>query len=177
MTEKTKVKKAKVTSKLPPCPAKQLEVPNLFKIKTKIVADDPMFVPKYQTAGSACVDLIANLKELERGIIQLPYRATVLVDCGFSMELPYGYKATVSARSGLAAKGLVVVNAPGQIDSDYRGRVKVILGNVGKEIIVINHGDRIAQMAIEPVYTFDWLVSETLSDTERGANGFGSTGR
>jgi dUTP pyrophosphatase len=175
----TTAKKAKVTSKLPACSTKHLNAPNPFKIATNIVVDDPMFLPKYQTLGSACVDLVANLKfdDPNKKLIQLPYRCTTVVDCGFSMEIPFGYKATISARSGLASKGLTVANAPGQVDSDYRGRVKVILVNVGKEIIVINHGDRIAQMAIEPVYTFDWLVSEELSDTERGPNGFGSTGK
>lgn len=154
------------------------ESPKYHNVVTKIVADDPMFVPKYKTEGAACVDLVANIQEDDAGKreIALNHRATVVVDCGFSMELPPGFKALISARSGFASKGLIVTNGPGVIDSDYRGRVKVILTNVGKEIIVVKHGDRIAQMSIERMFLFDWQVVDSISDTERGADGFGSTG-
>jgi dUTP pyrophosphatase len=92
------------------------------------------------------------------------------------MQLPAGYKACISARSVLANKGLIVTNAPGQIDSDYRGRVKVVVTNVGKEIVVIEHGDRFAQMWVEPVYLFEWVYASVLDSSDRGAGGFGSTG-
>lgn len=169
-------KKAKVSAKLPPCPAQDYTQPSFHKVATKIVADDPMYVPGYQTPGSACVDLVANITE-EGGVLRLPHRGCYVVDCGFSMELPAGYKAEISARSSWASKGLLVANAPGQVDTDYRGRVRVAVLNAGKEIIVINHGDRIAQMSIAPVYLFDWILAPDLGDTQRGAGGFGSTGR
>jgi dUTP pyrophosphatase len=92
------------------------------------------------------------------------------------MQLPPGYKAEVFARSGLASRGLVILNGPGQIDEDYRGRVCLLVGNVGKEIFVINHGDRLAQMCPTPVYKFTWERAEKLDESERGASGFGSTG-
>lgn len=142
------------------------------KVPTKIKADDPSYIPVYQTDGSVCADLVANLP----APLALPYRTTEIVDCGFSMELPPGYKAVTCARSSLAKKGLIVTNAPGQIDTDYRGRVKVLVTNVGKEIITISHGDRFAQIALEPVYIFKWKEVEELSDSDRDEGGFGSTG-
>ncbi len=170
------VKKVKKVAKAKPIVKDSLASsylnPNLYNVATKIVVDDMEFLPRYQTAGSACVDLKAYIKDK----ISLPHRCTVVVDCGFSMQIPPGYKACVSARSGLASRGLIVTNAPGQIDSDYRGRVKVVVTNVGQEIIVIEHGFRIAQMWIEPVYTFDWKTVESLDATVRNDGGFGSTG-
>jgi dUTP pyrophosphatase len=107
----------------------------------------------------------------------ITHRGVVLVDCGFSMEISPGYKAEIMARSGWASKGVVVTNAPGQIDEDYRGRIKVIIGNFGtNNPVVIKHGDKIAQMAIVPVWKFEWQVVTELSETVRGAGGFGSTG-
>jgi dUTP pyrophosphatase len=160
------------------------------KILTKIIVDDPKFTPQYQTEDAACCDLIANLETP----VSLAHRCGVLVDCGFSMEIPVGYKAVIVGRSGLSSKGLVVPNAPvrafgpwehidlmipnspGQIDSDYRGRVKVFLLNVGREIMVVKPGDRVAQMYIEEVKKFDFGVVEVLSPTKRNKGGFGSTG-
>jgi dUTP pyrophosphatase len=99
-----------------------------------------------------------------------------VVDCGFSMELPPGWEAQVRARSGLSTRGVTMANGVGTIDDDYRGRVSAILQNNGREIVVIKHGDRIAQMLLKPVYYFQWNVVDALGDTERGEGGFGSTG-
>jgi dUTP pyrophosphatase len=158
-------------------------------VPTKIVADDPKYQPQYKTAGAACADLVAKITEQEPGAfldadekgekawaVSLPSRAIRLVDCGFSMQLPEGWKAECTARSGLASRGLVVCNAPGQIDEDYRGRIKVILGNVGKEIFKVRDGDRIGQLFPVPVFRFTWENVDSLDATERGDGGFGSTG-
>lgn len=155
-------------------PIKDYNEPQLYKVLTKIVVDDPMFIPQYKTDGAACVDLVANLKD---GPLLLTHRSTTRVDCGFSMQLKPGYKANIRARSGLACQGLVVTNGPGCVDEDYRGRVQVIITNVGNvNPVTIKHGDRIAQMEIEPVYRFEWEVVEALEETVRGSGGFGSTG-
>ena len=101
-----------------------------------------------------------------------------LVPCGFAMALPTGYEAQVRPRSGLAAKyGVTVLNTPGTIDADYRGEVKVILINLGADPFEIRRGDRIAQMVVAPVSAVTFSERETLDATERGAGGFGSTGR
>jgi dUTP pyrophosphatase len=152
----------------------EYESPFLHKIATKIVVDDSTFIPQYQSSGAACVDLIANLGT-ENPLI-IPPNATEVIDCGFSLELPSGYKAVISARSGLASKGVIITNAPGIVDSDYRGRVRAIVSNIGTTDIEIFHCQRFAQMSIEPVYVFDWILSSTLEDTAREDGGFGSTG-
>jgi dUTP pyrophosphatase len=131
-------------------------------------------LPAYQTAGSAAMDLCAAVREpltLDRGAI-------ALVPCGFSMAVPAGYEAQVRPRSGLAIRhGLTVINAPGTIDSDYRGEVQVGLINLGKEPLVIERGMRVAQMLIAPVPRVTWNEVEELPVTSRGAGGFGHTGR
>jgi dUTP pyrophosphatase len=102
----------------------------------------------------------------------------VLAPTGLTIALPAGYEAQVRPRSGLALKhGLTCLNTPGTIDADYRGEVKVILINLGQEPFTINRGERIAQMVIAPVTQGEWDVVDTLSETARGAGGFGSTGR
>jgi dUTP pyrophosphatase len=103
---------------------------------------------------------------------------TVLVPTGFAMAVPAGHEAQVRPRSGLAIKhGIGVLNSPGTIDSDYRGEVRIILSNFGKEPFVIRRGDRIAQMVIAPVVRAEWDERDTLEDTRRGSGGFGHTGR
>lgn len=164
-------KKAVVVPKLPPSPAQDYFQPPLYKVATKIEADDPMFIPKYQEE-TASVNLIANMPD--KGSTRLPLRGSCVVDCGFSMELPAGYKAEITPHRSRSSRGLIVTNAPGQIGNGYRGRVEVLVLNAGNELIVINHGDCIAQMSVSPVYLFDWV---TVSETQRGADGFGSTGR
>jgi dUTP pyrophosphatase len=122
------------------------------------------------------VDLLAALGTSEVTVIAPGARA--LVPCGFAMALPLGYEAQVRPRSGLAAKhGVTVLNAPGTIDADYRGEVKVILVNHGQEPFEIRRGDRIAQMVVAPVSAVTFSERETLDETTRGAGGFGSTGR
>lgn len=152
-------------------------------VGTKIVADAPSvdslgntfeWVPNYETAGAANVDLRVNLGVGKT--LVLPHRGCYKVDCGFRMQLPDGFKAEVSVRSGWGKRGLVVLNAPGQVDADYRGRIMILLCNVGHETLVLNHGDRVAQMWPAPVYRFEWERVGELDETDRGEGGFGSTG-
>jgi dUTP pyrophosphatase len=101
-----------------------------------------------------------------------------LVACGFSVAIPAGYEGQVRARSGLAVRnGIGVLNGPGTIDSDYRGEVKVVLGNFGDEAFTVGRGDRIAQLVIAPVARAKWEERDSLDGTARGAGGFGHTGR
>lgn len=130
-------------------------------------------LPSYATAHAAGMDLHAALDTP----VTLEPGAWGLIPTGLAIALPDGYEAQVRPRSGLAAKnGVTVLNAPGTIDADYRGEVKVILINHGKTPFVIEHGMRIAQMLIAPVTRAVWAETTDLSDTERGAGGFGSTG-
>lgn len=166
-------KKNHVKPLLPSSPANNYFKPNLIKIVTNIKADSDEFIPKYQTENSVCADLLANLKEDN---LAMASGECVLIDCGFSMEIPNGYKACIAARSGWASKGLIVNNAPGQIDSDYRGRIKICVTNISENLIVIKNKERIGQIWIEPVYFFDWVSVEALTETKRQCGGFGSTG-
>lgn len=149
------------------------------RIPARIVADDPMFIPMYKSPGAAAADLVANIEPDENGVREirlLPGRLAT-VDCGFKMALEPGWEAQIRCRSGLASHGVQVTNGIGTIDDDYRGRVCVLLNNAGREIVVIKHGDRVAQMALKPVYYFSWQVVKELDSTERGEGGFGSTGK
>ncbi len=129
-------------------------------------------MPAYATQGSAGVDLRAS----EPCVI--PPGGRALVPTGLRIALPEGYEAQVRPRSGLALKhGVTLLNSPGTIDSDYRGEIGVILINLGQEPFSIQPGDRIAQMVFAPVTRGVWDEVETLDETERGAGGFGSTGR
>lgn len=128
-------------------------------------------LPAYETAGAAGMDLRAAED------MTLSPGAKALVPTGLSIALPEGYEAQVRPRSGLAVKhGVTVLNAPGTIDSDYRGEVKVPLINHGQQDFVIGRGDRIAQLVIAPVTRIAWSEVEVLDDTARGAGGFGSSG-
>lgn len=142
-------------------------------MKIKIINKSNHTLPHYETLASAGMDLRANidspivLKPLERAI----------VPTGIFMELPIGFEAQVRPRSGLAAKkGISVLNAPGTIDADYRGEVGVILVNLSSEAFMVENGERIAQMVIAKHERADWEEVESLSETDRGAGGFGSTG-
>jgi dUTP pyrophosphatase len=134
-------------------------------------ADLPL--PAYQSAHAAAMDLHAAVEAsatIEPGRI-------ALIGCGFAMALPDGYEAQVRPRSGLASKhGLMVVNAPGTIDADYRGEVKVALINLGPGPFVVERGMRIAQLVVAPVTRAVWHPVDAVPGTERGAGGFGSTG-
>ena len=143
-------------------------------MQVKIVNTSHHPLPKYETSQSAGMDLRAFLPE---GPITLKPMQCGLVKTGLFMELPAGYEAQVRPRSGLALKkGITVLNSPGTIDADYRGEICVILINLSNEDFVINDGERIAQMVIAKHETVQWEEVETLSETERGAGGFGSSG-
>ena len=132
-------------------------------------------LPAYETAEAAGMDLRAALGADETVTLKPGQRA--LVPTGLSMAMPAGYEAQIRPRSGLAAKnGITVLNTPGTIDSDYRGELKIILINLGDEDFDITRDMRIAQMIIAPVVQARLQETDSLSDTERGAGGFGSTG-
>ncbi|HEX4371133.1 MAG TPA: dUTP diphosphatase [Rhizomicrobium sp.] len=130
-------------------------------------------LPHYATSGSAGLDLIAAVEEE----IELLPGQRAAIPCGIAIELPHGYEAQVRPRSGLALnQGVTVLNAPGTIDSDYRGEVKAILINHGAEPYLVKRGAKIAQMVIARHEQAEIVESEALSDSARGAGGFGSTG-
>ena len=143
-------------------------------MKVKIVNHSPFDLPAYATAASAGMDLRADLKEpLVLGTLE-----RAMVPTGLHIELPVGYEAQVRPRSGLAAKhGISIVNAPGTIDADYRGEIKVILVNLSNQPFTVQPGERIAQLVVARHETVEWVPVEELEDSERGAGGFGSTGK
>lgn len=131
-------------------------------------------IPAYETVGSAGMDLKAVLNE---PVILAPGERR-LIPTGLFIELPQGYEAQVRARSGLAIKhGITLINCVGTIDSDYRGEIQVPLVNLGQEDFEIKNGERIAQMVIAKYEQVSWKITDELSETERGAGGFGHTGR
>ena len=142
-------------------------------------ADPSIALPHYETAGSAGADIRANFAaDLRDSGLTLAPGGRALIPTGVRIEIPNGYEVQVRPRSGLALKhGITIPNAPGTIDSDYRGPLGVILMNLGTEPFHIAHGDRIAQMVIAPVVQAAFEVAADLSDTARGAGGFGSTGK
>jgi dUTP pyrophosphatase len=132
----------------------------------------PLDLPRYETDGAAGLDLRADEP------FALAPGERRLVPTGLALEIPPGHEGQVRARSGLAARhGIALVNAPGTIDSDYRGEVKVILVNLGAAPVAFARGERIAQLVIAPVTRVEVAVAEDLSGTDRGAGGFGSTGQ
>ena len=141
-------------------------------MKVKIYSRSGLY-PSYETAGAAGMDIRAWLREPV--VLQPGERA--LIPTGLFMEFEPGYEVQLRARSGLAVKhGIGLVNGVGTIDSDYRGEIKVALINLGQEAFAVNNGERIAQMVISPVVQAEIEPSEMLTETERGAGGFGSTG-
>lgn len=141
-------------------------------------ADRAVALPAYATAGAAGADLRANLPEaLRAGGLAIAPMARVLVPTGLRMEIPEGHEVQVRPRSGLALNhGITLPNTPGTIDADYRGPVGVPLINLGSEVYVVEHGARIAQMVVAPVVQAGFVEVEAVSETARGAGGFGSTG-
>ena len=142
-------------------------------MNVQIINNSKHETPNYETKGSAGMDLRANiqhpitLKPLERAIVKTD----------LFIALPVGFEAQVRPRSGLAAKkGITVLNSPGTVDADYRGEIGVILVNLSNEVFVVNDGDRIAQLVISKYEIINWKKVELLSSTERGSDGFGSTG-
>ncbi len=131
-------------------------------------------LPSYATALSAGMDLRANLSE---PLVVQPMQR-LLVSTGLYIALPAGYEAQIRPRSGMAyKKGISVANAPGTIDADYRGEIKVLIINFSKEEVEIQDGERIAQMVVAKHETVTWQAVEDLENTERGSGGFGSTGK
>ena len=131
-------------------------------------------LPRYMTAQSSGMDIYAALKD---DLVLAPGRIS-LVPTGFAMALDHGFEAQIRPRSGLAVKhGISIINAPGTIDADYRGEVKIALINLGQESVTLKRGDRIAQMVIQQVCQVRIKVVEQLDDTERSVGGFGHTGR
>ena len=146
-----------------------------MKVKIKKLSnfDNNFKLPCYATDGSAGMDIVAMNKN---DIIIKPLQ-TVLIPTGFSIELPLGYEAQIRPRSGLAInKCIGILNSPGTIDSDYRGEVKIIITNFGKDDFIIKKGDRIAQMVINKYERIVWDEVDELSDTIRGEGGFGHSG-
>ncbi len=142
-------------------------------MKVNIINKSGHPLPNYETAASAGMDLRASIKEP----ITLKPLERAIVPTGIFIELPIGIEAQVRPRSGLAAKkGITVLNAPGTIDADYRGEIGVILANLSSEDFTIENGERIAQMVIAKHERAEWEEVEALSETDRGAGGFGSTG-
>ncbi len=130
-------------------------------------------LPEYRSQGAAGADIKADIPSE----IRLKPGERKLVPTGFWLQVPSGYEAQIRPRSGLALRhGVTLLNSPGTIDSDYRGEIKVILINLGQQEYVLRRGDRIAQIAICPVATADYVQQETLEFTDRGEGGFGSTG-
>lgn len=143
-------------------------------MKVKIVNHSPFDLPSYATPFSAGMDLRANLEQP----VTLAPLERALIPTGLHIELPAGYEAQVRPRSGLAAKhGISIVNAPGTIDADYRGEIKVILVNLSNDPFTIEAGERIAQMVVARHETVEWEQAEVLEESQRGSGGFGSTGK
>ena len=146
-------------------------------MKLKVTRLDDKFsdlpLPKYATGGSAGMDVYAALEEdmyIEPGQV-------VMVPTSLAIALEPGYECQVRSRSGLAAKnGIFALNAPGTVDSDYRGEIKIILANFSKETFTVSRADRIAQLVIARYEHINWDEVDSLEETERGAGGFGSTG-
>ncbi|MCX6295176.1 MAG: dUTP diphosphatase [Bacteroidetes bacterium] len=143
-------------------------------MKIKVINKSKHELPSYATGAAAGMDLRANIEEP----IVLKSLERTLVATGLFIELPVGYEAQIRPRSGLAFKnGLTVLNSPGTIDADYRGEIKVILVNLSNENFTINDGERVAQMVIAKHEQAEWLEVEELEESNRGAGGFGSTGK
>jgi len=135
--------------------------------------DKKVITPEYKTKGSSGMDLMANIKD---AVFLKPGKSDI-IPTGIAISIPVGYEIQIRPRSGLAAKKkITVLNAPGTIDADYRGEIKVILINLGNEEFKINPNDRIAQMVLCPVIKAELVEVDELQNTKRGEGGFGSTG-
>lgn len=144
------------------------------KIVVKVIKDEGVTLPKYETSGAAGMDVRANISEP----IVLGSLDRVLIPLGLRLEIPEGYEVQVRPRSGLALKhGIGMVNSIGTIDSDYRGEIGAIIVNLSKEAYTIQPQERIGQIVLNKVSQIEWEVVEKLSESERGSGGFGSTGK
>ena len=143
-------------------------------MRVKIINKSNNSLPKYATAYSAGMDLRANLQEP----VTLKPLERALIPTGLFIELPTGYEAQIRPRSGLAVKhGISVLNSPGTIDADYRGEIRVVLVNLSNNEFVINHGERICQMVVAKHASVEWDETQELEASDRGAGGFGHTGK
>ena len=143
-------------------------------MEIKVINKSKHTLPAYETIHSAGMDLRANIEE---SIILSSLQRT-LIPTGLFIELPQGYEAQIRPRSGLAFKhGLTVLNSPGTIDADYRGEIKILLINLSNEPFEIKDGERIAQMIVSKHEVVEWKPVEELSNTDRGAGGYGHTGK
>ena len=144
----------------------------MVKVLIKKLSKD-IDIPKYETVGASGIDLTANINEE----LLISSGEKHLISTGISVAIPYGYEIQIRPRSGLAVKnGITVLNAPGTIDADYRGEIKVILINLSKKNFKVSKGQRIAQMVLCPVIKAEFEEVDELPATERGKGGFGSTG-
>jgi dUTP pyrophosphatase len=147
---------------------------NKLKVKIKKLENFRGELPAYQSAGASGFDIRAQLE----GPVVLNPGERAMIPTGLSFEIPVGFEIQARPRSGWAAKsGLTVLNTPGTIDADYRGEVKIIVINLGEQAVTISDQERCAQLVLAPVYQAQFELAHDLSETERGAGGFGSTGR
>lgn len=141
------------------------------EVPVKLLSD--IALPRYATSGSGAVDLQANIERAMR----IPPGAVKTIPTGLAVALPEGYGLFITSRSGLAIQhDIIVLNAPGLVDSDYRGEIRVVLKNTGDTVFFIHPGARIAQAFLVQLPTIQWALVQDLPDTERGAGGFGHTG-
>lgn len=129
-------------------------------------------LPEYKTSGAAGMDVFCS-----DGTFIVDKNTSIILPTGLAVEVPIGYELQVRPRSGLASKGLIILNSPGTIDSDYRGEIKVLVYNLGQNAIEICKGDRIAQFILNRIEQVSVIFTPELNKTERGENGFGSTGK
>lgn len=147
----------------------------MHKIKCQVL-NEKAKLPTYGTPGAACADLYVVIYDDHCDYDYIDAGETKIFKTGLAMEIPRGFELQVRARSGLASKGLLVANAPGTIDEDYRGEVGIIVTNISDTIMRITTGDRIAQCALKPVYKAAFVNTTELSKTKRGDGGYGHTG-
>ncbi len=148
----------------------------MIKLSFKRLTDEfnDIELPLYQTPDSSGMDIRAAIQEQ----ISIPSLSTAIVPTNLAVEIPKGFEIQVRPRSGLAAKhGVTVLNSPGTIDADYRGEIKVLLINFGKDTFVVSRGERIAQLVLSQVFQAEISSSSSLTETERADGGFGSTGK
>ena len=153
-------------------------MPSLIAVKVKKLAhfDETLSLPSYETLGSAGADIRVCLPQ--RDFFTLGPGQRAAIPTGLAMEIPWGFEIQVRPRSGLALKtSLFLCNSPGTIDSDYRGEIKILVGNLSSDSYRIEHGERIAQILLSPVIQASFQLTDEISPTLRGSGGLGSTGR
>lgn len=142
----------------------------LMTNRVKVINKSDYYLPQYETSGSAGMDLRANESE------EIFNGDTKVIGTGLFVAVPRGFELQVRSRSGMSINGITVANAPGTIDSDYRGEIKVIIHNGSTRPFQVNAGDRVAQIVLCPIARVNWYITDELDSTDRGEGGFGSTG-